>query len=250
MIAVEIDSWGLTEAIREFAETTRRDVEAETKRQGGLLVGNLIAVTPPSSGQGGTISEGFVLSVDARRAGEARVASDISVLMVGARASEATVRRWIAKGRKPRDGSRAPTEYVATVDEAKRFHLKSRSGATGRASRTGARAWAPKPVIKDYTARAKAHVGRMASGWVRAANALGTPSRYVPAWVRRHGATFGWCNVVPSPDGGVDITIANATPGIGKLHDVERRVRWALKTREQALVKQVMAITAKRAARV
>jgi hypothetical protein len=250
VIVAEIDAWGLTEALREFAELTRRDVEAETRRQAGLLIGNLIAVTPPSSGQGGTIREGFVLSVDARRAGEARVGADVSQLFAKTRAAESAVRRWIAKGRKPRDGSRAPTEYVATVEEAKRFHLAQRSRATGRASRTGPRAWAPTGVVKDYTARAKANVGRMASGWVRAANTLGTPSRYVPAWVRRHGATFGWCNVVASPDGGIDITAANATPGIGKLHDVERRVRWALKTREQALYKQMLAIAAKRAARV
>lgn len=231
-------------AVDAFARAARMDIVEATKKQAGVLTGYVMACTPPATAKG---TEKAKLGMSEKKAGESTIASDIESLFIGTRAPEKVLRAWVHEGIKPGwlKGA-APRGYVMDAASMAKWHRASRSTKTGRTfgGKWGGAgvgranmnvAWAPPSLIKRYVREQKKKVGRLNSGWLRAAHALGTSRSYIPGWVERFPEEGG-LEIEASRDV-VKITISNTFQF--NAADMDKRIRWALKRAETSVLKQI-----------
>lgn len=249
MIEVKTDTSKLEAAIRDFAKLTRKDLGEVMRTQAGILVGHVIAITPPGGSNGQSMAAQGGISIDAKKRGENRLAADIARLFptstLPTDQMEAMARNgfeWkVGKEHKVtiRSVARSPGDLVI-------LHKQARNPNTGRTRKMMGHGMAVtrKALLAAYTRQAIRKVGLLNAGWIAAARALKTASRAVPAWITRHGAQGGGANVLDSGSK-VAIRISNANGWFPK--GMDARVDFALKRREEGLKKATEAILERRA---
>ena len=252
MITVHTDTSNLESALEEFARVTRKDLAEVTKKQAGILVGHVIALTPPGGRLGQAMTDSGGIGLDAKKRGEARVAADISRLFVTTRLPEPAIDKLIHTRdhlwENPQKGGRKVDVFrransmadLAAVHKAARNPRNGRTRQNGGATMAIARA----SLVKAYIRETIKKVGLLSAGWIEAARELGTASRAVPAWIKRHGSQPGGSDVRDSGPG-IRIRIFNLQawfPG-----NMESRIEIAMRRREAGLKKATAAVLERRA---
>jgi hypothetical protein len=252
MIDVDVDTSGLEAALAEFSKLTRKDLGEVTKQQAGILVGHVIAITPPGSGRGQAMTDSAGIDLAAKKRGEARIAEDISKLFVTTRLPEGAIEKLIndrdfqwenpmAGGRKVLVYQRANSQSDLAI-----VHARARNPRNGRTRQAGGglMAIARSAQVKAYIKTAIKKVGLLNAGWLNAARELKTASRAVPAWITRHGSQGGGADVRDSGPG-VRVRIFNTQTWFPS--GMEARVALAVRRREHGLKKAMEAILERRA---
>lgn len=252
MIDVQIDTSKLEAAIAEFAKLTRKDLGEVTKQQAGILVGHVIALTPPGGKDGQSMTDSGGIGLDAKKRGEARMASDISKLFVTTRLPEAAIDRLILdrdfEWENPESGGRTVMVFrkANSMADLATVHKAARNPRNGRTRQAGGgfMAIARPALVKQYIREAIKKVGLLNAGWLNAARELKTASRAVPAWITRHGSQGGGADV---KDSGplVRIRIFNTQAWFPS--GMEARIAIAITRREAGLKKAMEAILERRA---
>lgn len=251
MIDIQVDTSRLESAIKQFAEESRKDLSVVARQQAGILVGHVIALTPPGDGKGGALTDAGGISAAARKQGEARVVADITKLFpTTAIPSEERVVAMVEAGYlwKTKGGGKVKAhDFARTMGDIERIHRFAR-GPRGRV-RTGRGANVAvtrKGLLREYIKKQKARVGLLNAGWLRAARELKTSARNVPAWIRRHGPRPGGTDI---RDRGYQVAIAIFNEQRYFPSDMESRVRRAVARRQSGLEKALEAMLARKAAR-
>lgn len=252
MIDVDVDTSNLEAALEEFARLTRKDLGEVTKQQAGILVGHVIAITPPGGGKGQNFSDSGGIDLAAKKRGESRVAEDISKLFVTTRLPEPVIDRlvndrdfeWenpVAGGRKVLVYQRANSQADVAL-----IHARGRNPRNGRTRQAGGglMAIARPALVKAYIKEAIKKVGLLNAGWLNAARELKTASRAVPAWITRHGAQGGGADV---RDAGSVVRLRIFNTQTWFPAGMEARVALAVRRREHGLKKAMESILERRA---
>lgn len=206
IVKIKFDDSGLRAALREYAAGSARSAEEVMREQGGLFARDLIAVTPPSRGK------------------------------VSPKAGYAAVKRDIARAvfEQPK--------RARLAGDPRPIHEAARNPRTGRVSpRTRQQ---PAVGVAAYTKEVLTRVGKLASGWAKAARKLG---QKIPPWIARHGEKRGTIGLTFNQRE-ARINLANHTPYAGGVRGIQRRIATALSWRERALVRQLENYAQKRAA--
>ncbi len=254
MIDIVIDTSNLETAIAEFAKLTRKDLGEVTKQQAGILVGHVIAITPP--GQAAIMSDSGGIALDAKKQGEARIAADIARLFVTTRLPEGAIDRLLHEEvfrdyewQNPVDGGRPVRVYqrASTLGDMAIIHKRGRSNRTGRTNQAGGgnMAIARPALVKQFIKQQIPKVGLLNAGWLAAARELKTATRNVPAWIKRHGERPGGAQVA---DQGPRVRIRIYNSQTWFPQNMEARVRLAVARREAGLKKAMEAVLERRAA--
>lgn len=254
MIDVEVDTSNLEAAIAEFAKLTRKELGEVTKQQAGILVGHVIAITPPGGGSQ-TLTDSGGITLEAKKRGESRIADDISKLFVTTRLPEPVIERilydevfrdyeWL----NPVNGGRNVRVFhrANSIADIAIIHQRGRNPRNGRTRQNGggSMAIARPALVKAYIKEAIKKVGLLNAGWLNAARELKTASRAVPAWITRHGAQGGGADVRNSGPG-ISIRIFNTQTWFPQ--GMEARVALAVQRREYGLQKAMEAVLERRA---
>lgn len=251
MIDIQIDTANLNRAIRELVMESRGDLEKETRKQAAIIVGQLIAATPPADAKGAAMNDDGGITIAAKKQGEARIAADIASLFPVtnrkkeiAMAMSANGFQW-GTGR----GRKIITQFAETEAEMERIHRASRSQSTGRV-RTGSTgqnmALTRSAVRRAFIKSKQKQVGRLSAGWLNAARELRTAKRSTPAWITRHGSQPGGADESRTI-GGIVVRVFNSMPYFPG--DMSKRVQRAVFRRERAMKKAVQAVIARRVAK-
>lgn len=187
MIQLKADLSELNNKIARFAQATGRAAEDIARQAMKSMVRFAIDYTPPGSAS----STGLA----AKRRGEAAVTRDLHLMgfepvqIKGRKVYTDTF--W---GHKLKKRLVIPTKINPKFADPDAIHkarllASKKPGRRGVASRGGKQAWyVDKRLFAALKTRLFGEVGRLASGWVRAAKQLGMN---VPAWIARHSETFG-----------------------------------------------------------
>jgi hypothetical protein len=183
MATVRIDDSQLQAKIAQWSLLTGRTVEQETRTALKGMVRDAIAYTPPGS-QGASGSA-------AKKQGEGAILRDLSrmgfipVKIKGKKVYNTTF--WGHKLSHP--PLNIPTKLNPKFADPEGFRKSRLANKHGRTvTRGGAQAfYVDQKLFNPMRQRLIQEVGRLASGWVNAANQLGVP---VPAWISRHSETF------------------------------------------------------------
>lgn len=249
MITSEVDTSKMERALAEFAREAGKDLDEVTRQQAGILVGHVIAVTPPGEKQ--VMTEQGGIPLEAKKKGEARVAADIAKIFPTTGMKEEKARALVERGHKWKmgDGGRAVAvrDTAFTEAELERFHRASRNPSTGRTRKAGGvlTAVTRKSVLRAYIRKRMKDVGKLNSGWLTAAQDLKTAKRATPAWIRRHGAGPGGSRTRRTRKGDIGIRIFNYQAWFPR--GMGRRVRIALNRRERGLKKATQAMIDRKA---
>lgn len=240
MLSIQADTSGLEKAIAAFSEIAKKDVEEIAKKQAAILVGHMIALTPPGGRKGEAMTDSGGIGLDAKKRGEDRVAADISRLFPTTNLKEERVKAMVRSGFEWREGSKGHKmivrEFTDSESRLALLHQQGRNPRTGRTRTTGGASMAltRKATLKAYIKQQIKNVGKLNSGWINAANELKTASRAVPAWIKRHGAG----------PGGADILRQNRFTGVRIFNnqqwfpsDMNSRAVLAIQRRERGLIK-------------
>lgn len=246
MIDVMVDTSNLETAIAEFATLTRKDLTEVTKQQAGILVGHVIALTPPGNGAG--VSDTGGISLAAKKSGEQRMAADIAKIFPTTRLAPAAIDALIANRHEWEgpNGTKLLTHRRAnTLSEMKTVHQEARNPRSGRTRAMGGRftAIVRPALLKQYIRQEIAKVGMLNAGWLAAATELKTASRNVPAWIKRHGNRPGGAYV---SDQGPRISIMIYNSQAWFPQSMEARVALAIQRREYGLKKAMEAVLERR----
>ena len=95
-----------------------------------------------------------------------------------------------------------------------------------------------------YIKAEKLKVGLLSAGWLNAARELKTNGRYLPQWIKRHGAGPGGAEVREA-NGKVGIRIYNSNSWFGG--GWERRLQYVISRGEKATIKATEAVLDRRA---
>lgn len=250
MIDIQVDTSRLEAAMVEFATAGRKELVDVVRQQAGMLVGHVIALTPPGGSAGQSMSDdsgGITLA--AKKRGEASIAADIAKIFPTSTLPTKTLDAMVANGYEFQTGKGhkdTVREVAESVDDLRRIHKFARNPKTGRTRKMkgGGMAITRKAVLRQYIRQEMAKVGKLNAGWLNAANELKTASRNVPAWIKRHG----------SRPGGVDVSERGYRVGIRIFNsqtwfpgNMESRVAIAVNRRERGLIKATEAILERRA---
>jgi hypothetical protein len=250
MIAVRIDTSNLEAAIAEFATLTRKDLDQVTRQQAGILVGHVIAVTPPGGKGGQAMTDTGGIALEAKKRGEASIAADIARLFPTSTLKHDTLVGMVnagfefQTGKGHKDIVREVAESAADLARVHQFARNPRTGRTRKMKGIGM-AVTRKAVLKQYIRQEMAKVGKLNAGWINAARELKTAGRAVPAWITRHGAGRGGADI-KTRTGRISITIFNSE--IWFPNGMQSRVALAIGRRERGLIKALEAVLARRAA--
>lgn len=251
MITLQIDTRRLNAAMQEFAREARKDLDIVTREQAGIIVGHLIAMTPPGASKGQAFNDRGGIDLSAKKHGEAAVAADIAALFPTTKLKDGKVYGLIDAGFEWGTGRGKKTirDFAATEADLARIHQAARSKSTGRI-RTGSTgqnmALTRNALRKSYTRQAIKKVGLLNAGWLHAARELRTAARATPAWITRHGPKRGGVRILRT-FGGLAITVSNNQPYFPR--DMERRIQRAVYRRQQGLQKAIAAMIEKKALR-
>jgi len=249
MISAKVDCSGMLDAMGDFAKLTRKDMQVEMRAQAGMLIGHVIALTPPGGGKGQAMSIQGGVNISAKQHGEKSIAADIARIFPTTKASEAEVRGWIKNGVKVSIGSNKRAVLVKdiafSIAKMKQVHQLARNPRSGRVTVAGGDncAFTTSALLKQYTKIEQAKAGKLAAGWLAAADELRTSKRYMPAWITRQGRRPGGVEVMER-DAGTVIHMHNDQtwfPG-----DMTVRVQFALDRREKGIRKAMDAIIERR----
>lgn len=247
MISVEIDTSGLEKAIAEFTALGKKSLEEVTNQQAGIMVGHLIAITPPGNAQ--VVADSGGIGLAAKKQGESRAASDIAKIFPATKLPYPKILGLIDARHKWKTDDNAQGEEVFrianSIAEMKRIHDASRNPRTGRTRKMGGNFMAiVRPaLLKDYIKQQLAKVGLLNAGWIAAAIALKTASRATPQWIKRHGAKNGGCDKLATKDM-VSVRIFNNQAWFPQSMDA--RLRDSIRRRENGLRKAIEAIIERR----
>lgn len=247
MIDIAVDTTALESAIAEFAKVGKKELTAAMRQAGGTMVGQLIGVTPPSHQK--TLTKDGGAAKGAQVAGEKRVASDILKLFPVTKKKNSEVIGMVSSGFKwtGENGRKQPVSEVAfSESDLVRIHQKARNKKTGRTNAGyGANMAITRAKLrKDYIKREKLKVGKLSAGWINAARELKTPPKYLPAWIKRHGARPGGATVREA-NGIVNIRIYNSNAWFGT--GWRPRMAYVVSRTEKAMVKATTVILERRA---
>ena len=237
MITGKLDTSRLNNLMAVFAKETKKSMDEVVEDQSAIIVGHLIAITPPGKAKGQNLTKNGGIAKSAKKLGEATMKADINSLFPTTRLKSHVVWGMIEDGFRWGTGRGAKKigEYAESVADLKRVHRKSRSRTTGRV-KTGTigqnMALTKKSILNAYIKDQIKDVGMLNAGWLRAANELGTSKRQVPAWIRRHGNMPGGVKQRNSKHG-FYITVSNRMSYFPK--NMASRMQAAVHRRENGL---------------
>ena len=249
MITGKLDTSRLNNLMAVFAKETKKSMDEVVEDQSAIIVGHLIAITPPGKAKGQNLTKNGGIAKSAKKLGEATMKADINSLFPTTRLQSHVVWGMIEDGFRWGTGRGAKKigEYAESVADLKRVHRKSRSRRTGRV-RTGTigqnMALTKASIRNAYIKEKIKNVGVLNAGWLRAANDLGTSKRAVPAWIRRHGNKPGGVQRRKSKTG-LSITVRNHMWYFPK--NMEARMNAAAYRRQIGLEKAIEAMLYKKA---
>lgn len=249
MIEIKVDTSKLETAIAEFARLTRADLSSVIKTQAGILVGHIIATTPPGNHKAALTAAGGIGKA-AKAMGEAAIRADIERLFPAFQMSPKKLAGQVAAGNiRLKDGfiTVKVKRIAETEAELRALHQAARSKTTGRTSlkRREALAATRQNVREAYIKKQLKRVGLLNAGWINAARELRTSSGAIPAWITRHGAQKGGAEVKDRGGAYVSVRIFNQQAWFPQ--GMEARVEDALRRRHHALLKAMEAVLARRA---
>jgi len=218
MLEIKVDTSRLEAAMLDFCNASRKGMESVIKKTGGTMVGQLIGVTPPGNQK--TLSgENGGITLQAKKMGEANVSSDIKKLFPTTKKKDSDVFGMIDAGYKWRAQNERRyqvAEFAQSVADLKRIHKSAKNPKTGRTRIHGGQNMAVtrSQIRSAYIKSEVKKVGMLAAGWLNAASELNTPSRYIPGWIKRHGAGRGGVEMRKN-SGSYSLRIYNNNPWIG-----------------------------------
>ena len=241
MINVKVDTSRLQSAMAEFAKLTRQDLSEVTRKQAAILVGHVIAITPPGASKGQAMNDTGGIALDAKKRGENAIAADIAKLFPTSKEPHDRLVgmvnsgfMWqVGKGRKTR-----VRDVAESIEQIALVHKYARNPATGRTRIIGGinMAVTRAPLLKAYIRQEIKKVGLLNAGWISAARELKTAGRALPAWITRHGAQGGGSDI---SDFGqrIAIRIFNNQPWFP--NGMDARVNYALAYREKGIIADI-----------
>lgn len=249
MLDVKVDTSNLESALAEFASVTSKDLGEVTRQQAGILVGHVIAITPPGGKGGQAFTDSGGIGLEAKKRGEAAIAADITRLFPTSKLKHETLVGMVNAGFEFQTGKGHKDivrDVAESADDLARIHQFARNPRTGRTRKMKGIGMAitRKGVLKQYIRQEMAKVGKLNAGWINAARELKTASRAVPAWITRHGAGRGGANVTER-SGRINVTIFNSE--IWFPSGMDARVALAVARRENGLKKAMEAVVERRA---
>lgn len=249
MFTTNVDTSGLNEALNLFAKEARKGMNDVLPKEVGIMVGHMIALTPPAAGRGQAMSDSGGITTEAKKRGEASVKADIATLFPTTRLKPERVYGMIENGFEwgTGRGKKIIRDYAESISDLERIHNFARSPKTGRVrtGQTGANMALVKSTLRTRYMKQKAkNVGRLNAGWLKAANKLKTSKRATPAWIRRHGEQAGGVQFRTSKSG-LTITVSNRMRYMPR--DMEKRTARAINRRIYGLTKALEAMVARKA---
>lgn len=243
MITAELDTSKLNKAISLFARESKKSVEQVMRQQAGIIVGHVIAVTPPGGKNSAVHSESGGITSAAKKRGESRIKSDINTLFPTTRIKPEKVYGLIAAGYKWGAGQqlRKISYYAQSAAELGRVHKLARSsnGRIAKGVRSPYVTLTNAQAKREFFKQQKMKVGMLNAGWLKAARELKTAKRATPAWITRHGNKPG--NVTFSTSKlGLTITITNKMNYFPK--GIDSRLQFAINRRIRGIEKALVAM--------
>jgi len=241
MFSANLDTTRLNDFIALYAKESKKGIDEVVLQQSAIIVGHLIAMTPPGKSKGKNMNKDGRIEMSAKKLGENTMKADLNSLFPTVRLKSEKVWGMIENGYRWGTGRGAKKigEYAESVADLRRVHRKARSPRTGRV-RTGTigqnMALTKASIRNQYIKEQIKEVGMLAAGWLAAGEELGTTKRAMPAWIRRHGRKPGSVTKRKSKTG-LTVTVMNKMPYFPK--NMESRMQSALYRREIGLEKAV-----------
>lgn len=177
--------------------TTKRNADEFLLTQARGFIRTVIADTPP----GGGGRKGLT----AKRAGEEQIEGEVRSTVIP------------IAGRIRSDKIQLETNLSGTLD-------RKRNRTNGRIRRNAVKVYARAASINRVIREKKRRVGFLAAGWNDAARLTGAR---VPAWISRHIDGKGRGRIIFG-NGEIRVVMSNATPFVGNVSGLQRRVQRAL----------------------
>jgi hypothetical protein len=251
MFDIDVDTSNLERVMRDFAKQANKEMDEIVEKQAGMLVGHLIALTPPAAAKSQAMNDSGGIKPEARKRGENRIKADLAVLFPTARMKPENAKAMVKAGYQfgTRRGRKTVKMYAESIADLRRIHQLARSKSSGRVrtGTTGQNMALTRAALKnEYFKMIKGDVGILSAGWMKAARKLQTAKGKTPAWITRHGTKPGATEFRHSKSG-LTITIRNKMPYFPK--DYARRFQRAIDRREYALKTALQAMLDRKAKR-
>lgn len=219
--------------IERYSEITGRGLIASLKRFAKGVARRLVhEITPPAHGS--------VKGAAAYRTGRKRISSDMARVLAprrlkGKRKITHVFGRRLARPVYAKTKEKHPDVHAAYRRVA-RFRNKGSGVKTGRVRQV---MFVDRTKYKALEKRLHGNVGRLASGWVSAAAAMG---QSVQAWIARHGRSRGAVRQNFATGGRLMVEMTNRLPANlpGHVrHELERRVVYAVQYQRNAMKREM-----------
>jgi len=213
MFTAKVDTSKMNYLMAELAAENYKDLNEIIKDQTKVILGNLIAVTPPGKRQGNDFlnKKGYISNAAFQNAKKV-ITSDVAKLFPTSAVEESKLKGQIAGGKefKTALGLRQIKQFAGSIAELERIHKQSRN-KRGRvnAGRASANMALTRTQIKnEFKKRQFAKIGLLNAGWLNAARDLKLAKAATPKWITRHAAKPGYA-IFRKSKRGLAITIAN-----------------------------------------
>lgn len=206
-----------TVPLLEYAVRTGRTIPETLKRAGKGTIRQVIAITPPATSAG--VSGGLDSSSDAKARGARAIQRDLNRVFVPVRLK--------GKRREAVSGAEMVTIHA-------RLLAQKRPGAPMKRDR-GQPYYVDQRKFNLLEVKLASHVGRLAAGWLPAAEALALA---VPQWISRHGLGRGGYEAKFEGDEMFIKSTNNASP-FAPIAETQRRVDYALVYQANAMRREM-----------
>jgi len=252
MITAEVNTTRLNLLMSQFAKESKKGLNEVVEQQSGIIVGHLIAMTPPGKWKGQNLTDRGGIATSAKKLGEATIKADIASLFPTTRLKPEKVKGMIESGYKwgTGRGAKKIPNYAESVADLQRYHARARSKATGRikTGSTGQNMAMTRAAIRSEFMRMQVkRVGILNAGWLRAGKRLKTAKRAMPAWITRHGDKPGDV-VFRETEHGLSIVVANRMDYFPR--NIEGRIQRAVYRRAAGLEKALEAMLKRKADKI